>query len=37
MTIGMCMDFIEEYVDMNDPKRRKKRVRRAQQSDFDNF
>jgi len=35
MTIGMCLDYIEEYVDMGNPK--KQRARNASQSDFDNF
>lgn len=37
MTVGMCLDYIEEYLDMHNPKREKKRVRKATQSDFDNF
>lgn len=35
MTIGMCLDYIEEYVDMNNPKKVKNR--KASQSDFDAF
>lgn len=35
MTIGMCLDYMQEYVDMNNPKRQK--ARQASQSDFDNF
>jgi len=35
MTIGMCMDYLEEYVDMNNPKKVKNK--KASQSDFDNF
>jgi len=35
MTIGMCLDYIEEYVDMGNPK--KSRNRKASQSDFDSF
>lgn len=35
MTVGMCLDYIEEYVDMNNPK--KVRKRKANQSDFDRF
>jgi hypothetical protein len=35
MTIGMCLDYIEEYVDMNNPKKSKNR--KASQSDFDSF
>ena len=37
MTIGMCMDFIDEYLDMHDPKRKKNRVRKANQADMDRF
>ncbi|WP_247104815.1 hypothetical protein [Halalkalibacter sp. APA_J-10(15)] len=35
MTVGGSMDFIEEYVDWHNPK--KKKHRRANQSDFDKF
>ena len=35
MTIGMCLDYIEEYIEMNKPANQK--VRRASQVDFDNF
>ena len=35
MTIGMCLDFIEEYIEMNKPAN--KRTRIATQKDFDNF
>ncbi len=35
MTIGMCLDYIEEYIGMNNPANQKVRV--ATQSDFDNF
>ncbi|MGG3888646.1 hypothetical protein [Metabacillus fastidiosus] len=35
MTIGMCLDFIDEYVELNNPK--KEKVRRASQNDFDSF
>lgn len=35
MTIGMCLDFIEEYMEMNKPVNQK--VRMASQKDFDNF
>lgn len=35
MTIGMCLDYMEEYVDLNNPKKQK--VRKATQSDYDNF
>ncbi|AWK52786.1 hypothetical protein DIC82_18080 [Clostridium beijerinckii] len=35
MTIGMCLDFIEEYIEMNKPSNKKVRI--ASQKDFDNF
>lgn len=35
MTIGMCLDYIEEYIDMNNPK--KDRNKKASQSDMDSF
>lgn len=35
MTIGMCLDYIEEYIEMNKPSNKK--VRTATQNDFDNF
>ncbi|CAI3193088.1 hypothetical protein CNEO2_160025 [Clostridium neonatale] len=35
MTIGMCLDYIQEYTDMLNPK--KKKSRKASQKDFDNF
>jgi len=35
MTIGMCFDYVEEYIKMINP--RKPRARRATQEDFDRF
>lgn len=35
MTIGMCLDYIDEYIEMQNPK--KKKARRATQSDYDAF
>jgi len=35
MTIGMCLDYIEEYVDRKNPDKEQKRS--ASQSDFDSF
>jgi hypothetical protein len=35
MTVGMVLDYIEEYIDHNNPK--KKKTRRATQEDFDAF
>jgi len=37
MTIGMAIDFIEEYIALHDPKKRKRAARRATQADFDAF
>jgi hypothetical protein len=36
MTIGFCKDYIDSYIEKNDPKKKKK-ARRAVQSDFDSF
>lgn len=35
MTIGMCLDFVDEYIDHNNPKKQK--ARKATQGDFDSF
>ena len=35
MTIGMCLDYITEYVDINNPE--KENNRNASQVDYDNF
>jgi hypothetical protein len=35
MTIGMCLDYIEECIEMNKPANQK--IRTASQKDFDNF
>jgi hypothetical protein len=35
MTIGMCLDYVEEYIERNKPK--KHQIRKATQSDFDRF
>ncbi len=37
MTIGMCLDFAEEYIDQKNPNRKNEKSRSATQSDFDNF
>ena len=37
MTIGMVIDFIEEYIALHNPKSRKRATRRATQADFDAF
>jgi hypothetical protein len=35
LSIGMCLDYIEEYIEQNKPA--KQRKRKATQSDFDAF
>lgn len=35
MTIGMCLDYIEEYLEQQKPQ--KERKRKATQADFDSF
>jgi hypothetical protein len=35
MTVGMVLDYIEEFIDHNNPKKTKSR--RARQTDFDAF
>jgi hypothetical protein len=35
MTVGMVLDFIQEFIDHNNPKKVKKR--KATQEDFDAF
>lgn len=35
MTIGMCLDYVEEYVEQQKPPEQK--VRKATQNDFDSF
>jgi len=38
MTIGMVLDYIDEYQEMKNPnKKEKKTVRKASQADFDLF
>ncbi|WP_168713772.1 hypothetical protein [Metabacillus indicus] len=34
MTVGMCLDYIDEYLNMQKPK---KQIRKANQNDFDAF
>lgn len=36
MTVGMCLDYIDEFIDQKNPNR-KTRARQATQEDFDNF
>lgn len=35
MTIGMCLDYIDEYIEQNKPENEK--TRQASQEDFDKF
>lgn len=35
MTIGMCLDFMDKWIEMNDTETQK--TRKATQSDFDSF
>lgn len=37
MTIGMCLDFIDEYIQFTTPKKKKKKAKKATQKDFDAF
>ena len=37
MTIGFCKDYIDEYMENNDPKRKNNKSRKASQEDFDAF
>jgi hypothetical protein len=37
MTVGMVLDFVQEFVDHNNPKKPKVKKRKATQQDFDAF
>ena len=38
MTIGMCLDYIGVYLEMSNPKKKKKvATRKATQADYDRF
>lgn len=37
MTIGDCLDFVQEYVDQNKKQNKQSNVRKATQDDFDCF
>ncbi|PFA84000.1 hypothetical protein CN400_16460 [Bacillus thuringiensis] len=37
MTIGDCLDYIDEYVELRNPKKEQENTRKASQSDFDSF
>lgn len=37
MTIGDCLDYIDEYVEMQNPQKEKNKTRKASQSDYDAF
>jgi len=36
MTIGNCLDYVQEYIDSQNPKKAKI-TRKAKQADFDSF
>ncbi|GGJ62032.1 hypothetical protein GCM10007111_25180 [Virgibacillus kapii] len=36
MTIGSCLDFVDEYIEQRKPDKEKK-ARQAKQADFDSF
>lgn len=36
MDIGFCLDYIGQYFEMKNPSKKKK-IRKAEQSDFDSF
>lgn len=35
MSVGNCLDYVQEWIDVHNPK--KERKRKATQADFDNF
>lgn len=37
MTIGMTLDYVDEYLELKNPNKEKSNVRQATQADFDNF
>lgn len=37
MTIGMALDYIDEYIERKNPDRKNNSVRDASQNDFDKF
>ncbi len=37
MTIGDCLDYIDEYVEIQNPQKKKDKTRKAKQSDYDAF
>ena len=37
MTVGMCLDFIDEYTSHKNPDKQKEKTRNATQSDYDSF
>jgi hypothetical protein len=38
MTVGNCLDYVQEYIETQNPKKQKKRsTRKASQADFDAF
>ena len=37
MTIGDCLDYIDEYVELRNPNKEQENTRTATQDDFNNF
>nr|WP_038509948.1 hypothetical protein [Lysinibacillus varians] len=37
MTFGMCLDYIDEYLETKNPNKKETKVRKATQADFDSF
>ncbi|PEQ05497.1 hypothetical protein CN585_15680 [Bacillus toyonensis] len=37
MTIGMCLDYIDDYIEMQNPSKDREKERKASQEDFNNF
>ncbi|PFI17453.1 hypothetical protein CN938_22300 [Bacillus thuringiensis] len=37
MTIGDCLDYIDEYVEIQNPQKEKQNTRKATQDDFNAF
>lgn len=37
MTFGMCLDYIEQYLETKNPSKKEVKTRKATQGDFDSF
>lgn len=37
MTIGMALDYIDEYLEVKNPDKKQSNIRKANQADFDSF